>query len=190
MSTPSHGIKIHQGSTDSRLMQKLHSATDLALRATEVTVRSFGKVMSTLVVQEHHLWLSLFETSDVDKVRLVDAPVSQAILFGNTVEDCAQQFSAVRKQTEAIQHILPWRDAESATALPQGKPQSAHRRGRPHVSSRAALSHAKSSPRPACRASWGSAEPPATRRCGKLLDLRRCRGQCRPFPQRRAGGII
>ncbi len=28
----------------------------------------------------------------------------------------------------------------------------------------------------------------ATRRCGKLLDLRRWRGQCRSFPWRRAGG--
>ncbi len=36
------------------------------------------------------------------------------------VEDCAQKFSAVQKQTEAIQHVLPRRDAPFATALWQG----------------------------------------------------------------------
>ncbi len=116
--------------------------------------------MSTLVVQERHLWLSLAERSDIDKVRFLDALVSQAGLFSDTVEDCAQQFSAVQKQTEAIQHILPRRDAPSATTPPQGKPQSAHRCGRPPVSSRAAPPRAESSPRLARRASHGSAAPP------------------------------
>ncbi len=102
---------MHEGSTNPRLKQELRSATDLALWAREVTAQSLGKAMSTLVVQECRLWLSLAERSDVDKVSFLDALVSQAGLFGNTVEDCAQQFSAVQKQTEAIQHILPRRDA-------------------------------------------------------------------------------
>ncbi len=127
---------MHEGSTNPRLTQELRSVTDLALRATEVTAQSLGKAMSTLVVQEHHLWLSLAERSDVDKVRFLDALVSQAGLFGDTIKDCAQQFSAVQKQTEAVQHI--WQRA--------------------------------------------------TRRCRKLLDLRRWRGQRRSFPRTRAGG--
>ncbi len=100
-STPSQGIKMHEGSTNPRLKQELRSATGLALRATEVTA------MSTFVVQECHLWLSLAERSDIDKACFLDALVSQAGLFNDTVEDCVQQFSAVQKQTEAIQHILP-----------------------------------------------------------------------------------
>ncbi len=60
-STPSQGIKMHVSSTHPRLTQELHSATDLALWAMEVTVQSLGKAMSTLVVQERHLWLSLAE---------------------------------------------------------------------------------------------------------------------------------
>lgn len=39
-------------------MKELRTATDLALRATKVTARSLGQVMSTCVVQEHHLWLN------------------------------------------------------------------------------------------------------------------------------------
>ncbi len=88
-----------RGSTNPRLTQELYSATDLALRATEVKARSLWKAMSTLVVQDHRLWLSLVELSDVDKVRFLDAPISQAGLFGDTVEDCVQPFSAVQKQT-------------------------------------------------------------------------------------------
>ncbi len=41
--------------------------TDFALRAMKVTARSLGKAMSTMVVQERHLWLNLAEMKDVDK---------------------------------------------------------------------------------------------------------------------------
>ncbi|KAL1277199.1 hypothetical protein QQF64_023872 [Cirrhinus molitorella] len=81
-----------------------------------------------MVVQERHLWLNLAQMADVDKARFLDAPVSQAGLFGDTVEDFAQQFSAVQKQSEAISHILPRR---SATKPPGARPQAARRRGRP-----------------------------------------------------------
>ncbi len=74
---------------------------------------------------------------DVDKARFLIAPISQAGLFGDTVEGFAQQFSAVQQQTEAIQHIMPQRDAPS-TAAPGARPQSARRRGCPPASSRSA----------------------------------------------------
>ncbi len=122
--------QVHEGSTDPGLMQELRTATDFALRATKVTARSLGKAMSTMVAQERHLWLNLAEMKDVDKARFLDAPISQGGLFGDTVEGFAQQFSAVQQQTEAIQHILPRRDAPS-TAAPGARPQSARRRGRP-----------------------------------------------------------
>ncbi len=122
--------QVHEGSTDPGLMQELRTATDFALRATKVTARSLGKAMSTMVVQERHLWLNLAEMKDVDKARFLDAPISQGGLFGDTVEGFAQQFSAVQLQTEAIQHILPRRDTLS-TAAPGARPRSAHRRGRP-----------------------------------------------------------
>ncbi len=126
--------QVHEGSTDPGLMQELRTATDFALRATKVTARSLGKAMSTMVVQERHLWLNLAEMKDADKARFLDAPISQGGLFGDTVEGFAQQFSAVQQQTEAIQHILPRRDAPS-TAAPGARPQSARRRGRPPASS-------------------------------------------------------
>ncbi len=153
--------QVHEGSTDPGLMQELRTATDFALRATKVTARSLGKAMSTMVVQERHLWLNLAEMKDVDKARFLEAPISQGGLFGDTVEGFAQQFSAVQQQTEAIQHILPRRDAPSTAAL-GARPQSARRRGRPPASSRAAPPQAESTHRPVRRASRRRAAPPAS----------------------------
>ncbi len=69
-------------------------------------------------VVERYLWLNLAEMKDVEKARFLDAPISQAGLFGDTVEGFAQQFSAVQQQTEAIQQILPRRDALTTAARP------------------------------------------------------------------------
>ncbi len=55
------------------LMQELCTATDFALGATKVTVRSLGKAMSTMMVQERHLWLNLVEMKDVNKARFLEA---------------------------------------------------------------------------------------------------------------------
>ncbi len=105
--------------------------------------------------------LNLAEMKDTDKARFLDAPISQEGLFGDTVEGFAQQFSAVQQQTEAIQHILPRRDAPS-TATPGARPQSARRRGRPPASSRAAPPQAESTHRLARRAFHRRAAPPAS----------------------------
>ncbi|KAL0188187.1 hypothetical protein M9458_015286, partial [Cirrhinus mrigala] len=143
--------QLHEGSSDSEVMQELRSATDLALRAT--------KVMSTMVVQECHLWLNLVQMSDVDKVRFLDAPVSQVGLFGDT-------FSAVQKQTEAIKHILPRRDKASGA-----RPLSARRQGRPPVASTPALPPAPSqgtTPQQGRRASRRNMAQPAAQASAKV----------------------
>ncbi|KAI2651032.1 ORF V: Enzymatic polyprotein [Labeo rohita] len=125
---------LHDKGPDQGAMEELRAATDFALRATKVTARSLGQVMSTIVVQEQHLWLTLAQMADVDKSRFLDAPISQGGLFGDTVEDFAQQFSAVQKQTEAIKHILPCRDLPSTSTGPP--PPPARRRGRPPVATK------------------------------------------------------
>ncbi|KAI2651800.1 ORF V: Enzymatic polyprotein [Labeo rohita] len=85
---------LHERGSDQGAMEELRAATNYALRATKVTARSLGQVMSTIVVQERHLWLTLAQMADVDKSRFLDASISQGGLFGDTVEDFAQQFSA------------------------------------------------------------------------------------------------
>ncbi|KAI2650070.1 30S ribosomal protein S3 [Labeo rohita] len=113
---------LHERGSDQGAMEELRAATDFTLRATKVTARSLGQVMSTIVVQERHLWLTLAQMADVDKSRFLDASISQGGLFGDTVEDFAQQFSAVQKQTEAIKHILPRRDIPTMSTGPQPPP--------------------------------------------------------------------
>ncbi len=50
-----------RGGHDPEVLKELHTAPDLAPRATKVMARSLGCAMSTLVVQKHHLWLCLFD---------------------------------------------------------------------------------------------------------------------------------
>ncbi len=88
--------------------------------------------MSTLVVQERHLWLCLTDMKEQEKVQFLNAPVSQTGLFGDAVESCAQQFSAAQKQTEAIKHIMR-RRKPAAASTPAAAPQPARRHGRPPV---------------------------------------------------------
>ncbi len=71
-----------------------------------MTAQSLGHAMSTLVVQELHLWLCFTDMKEQEKVQFLNAPVSQTGLFGDAVESCAQQFSAAQKQTETIKHIM------------------------------------------------------------------------------------
>ncbi len=97
---------LHEGGHDLAVLHELRAATDLALRATKVTAQSLGRAMSTLVVQERHLWLCLTDMKEQEKVQFLNNPVSQTGLFGDAVESCAQQFSAAQKQTEAIKHIM------------------------------------------------------------------------------------
>ncbi len=68
---------LHEGGHDPGVLSELRTATDLALRATKVTARSLGRAMSTMVVQERHLWLCLADMKEVDKARFLNAPVSQ-----------------------------------------------------------------------------------------------------------------
>ncbi len=123
---------LHEGGHDLAVLHELRAATDLALRATKVTAQSLGRAMSTLVVQERHLWLCLTDMKEQEKVQFLNAPVSQTGLFSDAVESCAQQFSAAQKQTEAIKHIMR-RRKPAAASTPAAAPQPARRRGRPPV---------------------------------------------------------
>ncbi|XDV50792.1 hypothetical protein PO909_019803 [Leuciscus waleckii] len=69
-------MNMHEGSPDRELMGELRTATDLALRSTKVAAHTIGLAMSTLVVQERHLWFILADMRDADKVRFLDSPIS------------------------------------------------------------------------------------------------------------------
>ncbi len=64
----------HEGGHDPEVLSELRTATDLALRATTVTPRSLGRAMSTMVVQQRHLWLCLADMSEADNARVLEFP--------------------------------------------------------------------------------------------------------------------
>ncbi|KAL0164048.1 hypothetical protein M9458_039801, partial [Cirrhinus mrigala] len=107
---------------DTATLTELRSATDLALHATKATTQAIGRSMASLVVLERHLWLTLTELKDVDKVPFLDAPVSPTGLFGPAVEGFAERFSAAQKTSQAMRHFLPKR---SSSAAASGRPKSA-----------------------------------------------------------------
>ncbi len=120
---------LHEGGHDLAVLHELRAATDLVLRATKVTAHSLSRAMSTLVVQERHLWLCLADMKEQDKVQFLNSPMSQTGLFRNPVESFAQQFSAAQKQTEAIKHIMRRRKPAASTLA--AAPQPALRHGHP-----------------------------------------------------------
>ncbi len=60
-STEGHARGRGGGGHDPEVLKELRTAPDLVPRATKVMVRSLGRAMSTLVVQERHLWVCLVD---------------------------------------------------------------------------------------------------------------------------------
>ncbi len=96
-------------------------ATDLALRATKSTAQAIGRSVASLVVLERHLWLTLTEIKDADKVSFLDAPISPSGLFGPAVEGFAERFTEAQKASQAMRHFLPKRSSSTAA---QSRPKT------------------------------------------------------------------
>ncbi len=63
--------------------------------------------MVGLVVLERHLWLTLTEIKDADKVSFLDAPISPSGLFGPAVKGFAERFTEAQKASQVMRHFLP-----------------------------------------------------------------------------------
>ncbi len=95
----------------------------MALRATKATTQAIGRSMSSLIVLERHLWLTMTEIKEADKVPFLDAPVLSGSLFGPAVEGFAEHFTEAQKSSLAIQHFLPKRtSSSSASSCPRPAP--------------------------------------------------------------------
>ncbi len=113
---------IDESEPDPATLRELRSATDLALRATKTTAQAIGRSMASLVVLERHLWLTLTEIKDADRVSFLDAPISPSGLFGPAVEGFAERFTEAQKASQAMRHFLPKR---SSPAAAQSRPRTA-----------------------------------------------------------------
>ncbi len=77
----------------------------------QTTAQAISRSMASLVVLERHLWLTLTEIRDADKVPFLDSPVYLTGLFGPAVEEFAERFTVVHKSSQAMQHFLLKRSA-------------------------------------------------------------------------------
>ncbi len=108
-------------------ISELRKTADLSLRATKETARAIGRTMAALVVAEKHLWLTLSDIKDCDRVFLLDAPLSPSGLFGKAVGAVVDRHQEAKKQAAAFQRFLPRCSLAQAPAacwlLIQGGPE-------------------------------------------------------------------
>ncbi len=101
---------------------ELRRTADLALRATKETARAIGRSMAALVAAERHLWLTLSDMKEKDRVFLMDAPLAPSGLFGDAVDSVVDRYQEARKQAAAFQRFLPRRSI-ALGAAGWGQPQ-------------------------------------------------------------------
>lgn len=131
-------------------ISELRRTADLSLRATKETARAIGRSMAALVAAERHLWLTLSDMKEKDRVFLMDAPLAPSGLFGDAVDSVVDRYQEARKQAAAFQRFLPRRSlAQGAAGREQPSP------------------HASSSYREAQKQSVATRAPPRRDRGGK-----------------------
>ncbi len=79
-------------------ISELRRTTDLCLRTTKETARAIGRSMAALVAAERHLWLTLSDMKEKDRVFLMDAPLAPSGLFGDTVISVVDRYQEAHKQ--------------------------------------------------------------------------------------------
>ncbi|KAI2653808.1 Transposon Ty3-G Gag-Pol polyprotein [Labeo rohita] len=88
---------------------ELRRTADLSLRATKETAHAIGRSMAALVAVERHLWLTLSDMKEKDRVFLLDTPLLPSGLFGDAVNSVVDRYQEARKQAAAFQRFLPRR---------------------------------------------------------------------------------
>ncbi len=107
----------------SATFKDLRSATDLALRTTKATAQAIERSMSSLIVLERQLWLTMTEMKEADKFPFLDAPISSGFLFEPAVEGFAERFTEAQKSSQAMRHFLPkCSSSSSASSRPRPAP--------------------------------------------------------------------
>ncbi len=89
---------------------ELRRTADLALRVTKETARGIGRSITALVAAERHLWLTLSNMKEKDRVFLMDTLLVPSGLFGDSVDSVdsvVDRYQEARKQAVAFKRFLP-----------------------------------------------------------------------------------
>ncbi len=109
-------LASEEAGLDAASLRDLRSVTVLALRATKATAQTIGRSMSSLIVLERYLCLTMTVMKEVNKVPFLDAPVLSGNLYGPAVESFAECFTKAQKLSQALRHFLPKRTSSSAAS--------------------------------------------------------------------------
>ncbi|KAL0170944.1 hypothetical protein M9458_035540, partial [Cirrhinus mrigala] len=104
------------------ISEELRRATDLSLRTTKQASCSIARSMAAMVAAERHLWLNLTGIKDMDKIFLLDAPVSSSGLFANSVNSVVTRIREAKRHAEAFDQFLPHRAQASGLSATQPRP--------------------------------------------------------------------
>ncbi len=96
---------------------KQRRTADLVLRATKETARAIGRSKAALVVAERHLWLTLSDMKEKDRVFQMDAPLALSCLFGDAVDSVVDRYQEACKQAMEFQWFLPCRSIVLGAAV-------------------------------------------------------------------------
>ncbi len=147
-------------------ISELRRTADLSLRATKETARAIGRSMAALVAAERHLWLTLSDIKDRDRVFLLDAPLSPSGLFGDAVDIVVDRHQEAGRQAAAFRRFLPRRSLTQGAA---GREQPLPRAG---SSYREAQKESVATRAPPRRRSWGGKKGARSKTSQPKPDLR------------------
>ncbi len=88
-------------------ISELCKTADLPLRATNETARAIGWYKAALVAVERHLWLTLSDIKDCDRVLLLDAMLSPSRLFHDVVDSIVDRHQEVGEAGGGIPAVSP-----------------------------------------------------------------------------------
>lgn len=118
------GAQLPAGSPLTPLLNEVRLATDYILRMSRGVALSVGRGMAFTVVAQRHLWLTLSDVPEKERVAYLDEPVSAQGLFGQSLDAIQAKFDVRKKQTEALRYIIPRRDGRSKATASGRKPSA------------------------------------------------------------------
>lgn len=143
---------LDKGGAGHDTVREILRASDLSLRATKEVARSLGRSMAAMVVTERHLWLNQADIKEDDNRIFLDAPISPAGLFGDSVNRVAKSFERAKKRSGSYGSFLP----------PKGRPSGAVKRDQPQPSTSSSAQY-----RAEQKESVASRQPPKRKWGGK-----------------------
>ncbi|KAI2661474.1 Transposon Ty3-G Gag-Pol polyprotein [Labeo rohita] len=101
-------------------LEELRKTADLALRATKETARAVGRSMAAMVAAERHLWLTLSDMKEKDRVFLLDAPAWVFWPVWRRSRFCRQQVPGGTQTSGGVPEVPPSPFASSCGCWARG----------------------------------------------------------------------